>query len=355
MKNITLPGLIDIHVHMREPGATHKEDWLTGTSAALAGGFTMVLAMPNTSPSITSPPDLQLTLKTAGQKALCDFAQFLGAGPQNAPIIAKSAAQSAGLKMYLDQTYGELRLDDMTLWMSHFKHWPKNLPIAVHAEKRTMAAAILLAALYDRSLHICHISRKEEITVIRQAKEKGLKITCEVTPHHLFLTQEDIPNVGGGFAEVRPVLATPEDQQALWENIEVIDCIATDHAPHTKTEKASESPPPGFPGLETALPLMLNAVNQGRLSIDDLVKKMYTNPKRIFKLPDQPDTFVDVNLEQKQTITSDKCFTRCEWTPFEGYPVSGSVERVVLRGQQVYKNGMVYAKPGNGSDIRKIL
>ena len=353
MKKLKLPGLIDIHVHMRDPGATHKEDWQTGTAAALAGGITMLLAMPNTTPPITTAPTFQRAIKVADSNALCDFGQYLGAGPENAQKILGVAPQAAGLKMYLDHTFGELRLDQMPLWIEHFKYWPKNLPIAVHAEKKTMAAAILLAALHERPLHICHVSRKEEIAIIRLAKERGLKITCEVSPHHLFLNEADIPNIGKGFAEVRPVLASPQDQASLWENLAVIDCIATDHAPHTVKEKQSDTPPPGFPGLETALPLMLNAVKLGRLTLDDLVLKMHTNPKRIFNLPDQPETFVEVDLEHKFEISAHGMFSRCAWTPFDGQMVSGSVHRVVLRGKEVFQDGEVLSHPGFGCNIRK--
>ena len=354
MTKMTLPGLADVHVHMREPGATHKEDWTTGTAAALAGGFTTVLAMPNTAPPVTTGAALHAALQTAGEKAQCDYGQYLGAGPDNAAEIPPAAPQAAGLKMYLDHTYGELRLDSMPLWMAHFKHWPRGWPIAVHAEKRTLAAAILMAALYDRSLHICHVSRKEEILVIRKAKEQGLKITCEVAPHHLFLTEDDWPKIGDGPGEVRPVLAAKEDQAALWENFEVIDCIATDHAPHTYAEKTSDNPPPGFPGLETALPLMLNAVHEGRLTLDDLVERMYTAPRRIFNLPKQQDTRVEVSLDARQEISAAGMFSRCGWTPFESVQVFGVVREVILRGQTVYQDGKILALPGSGRNIRVI-
>ncbi len=205
---MNLPGLIDVHVHLREPGATHKEDWDTGTAAALAGGFTTVLAMPNTQPPITDGERLSLALDAAAAKARCDYGQYVGAGPDNALSLAGIAGRAAGLKMYLDQTYGPLRLDDLTLWMDHFAHWPAARPLAAHAEGRTLAAVILLAALYNRPVHLCHVSRREEILVIRAAKEKGLPVTCEVAPHHLFLTEEDIPALGPGRSEVRPRLAT---------------------------------------------------------------------------------------------------------------------------------------------------
>ncbi len=271
---LKLPGLIDPHVHVREPGQTHKEDWDTATAAALAGGVTMILAMPNTKPPVFDAATLHLALAAAKSKARCDYAQFLGAGPDNAEIAAQLAPRGASLKMYLDSTFGELRLDDMSLWMPHFEKFPKDMPIVLHSESRTMAAGILFAALYDRPVHIAHVSLKEEILLIKAAKERGLKVTCEVCPHHLFLSQNDLPSLSGatngsaveerpstrgstlrsGRSEVRPRLATQEDVEALWSNLDVIDCFATDHAPHTLEEKDFDNPLPGFPGLETILP-----------------------------------------------------------------------------------------------------
>jgi carbamoyl-phosphate synthase/aspartate carbamoyltransferase/dihydroorotase len=175
---LKLPGLIDPHVHVREPGQTHKEDWDTATASALAGGVTMILAMPNTRPPIFDASTLDLALASAKSKARCDYAQFLGAGPDNADLAAKLASRAAGLKMYLDSTFGELRLDDMTLWMPHFEKFPKEYPIVVHSESRSMAATILFAAIYDRPVHIAHISLKEEVLLIKAAKERGIKVTC---------------------------------------------------------------------------------------------------------------------------------------------------------------------------------
>lgn len=348
-----LPGLIDPHVHMREPGATHKEDWESGTAAALAGGITAVLAMPNTQPPVTDSSSLELALDAARSKARCDYAQYVGAGPDNAGSLAELAPQSAGLKMYLDQTYGQLRLDDMTLWMAHFEHWPASLPIVAHAESRTLAAVLFMASLYNRPIHLAHVSRKEEILLIRQAKEKGLPVTCEVAPHHLFLTAQDIDSLpGAGLGEVRPRLASVEDREALWDNLEVIDCFASDHAPHTLVEKYSPNPPPGFPGLETSLPLLLTAVHGGRLSIEDLVARMYTNPRRIFSLPEQPETWIEIDPDHNWQIKASRTFTRCGWTPFEGWQVRGLLQRVILRGRTAYENGQVLALPGSGCHIR---
>jgi carbamoyl-phosphate synthase/aspartate carbamoyltransferase/dihydroorotase len=155
-----------------------------------------------------------------------------------------------------------------------------------------------------------------------------------------------------GRMEVRPRLATLEDVDALWENLEVIDCFATDHAPHTAEEKDSDNPPPGFPGLETALPLLLTAVDAGRLTLDNLVAKMYTNPRRIFNLPEQPETWIEVDEQAEYEIRAAEQFTRCGWTPFEGWKVKGRVRRVVLRGKAAFEDGKVLADKGYGINVR---
>ena len=357
---LKLPGLIDPHVHLREPGGTHKEDFDSGTCAALAGGITLVLAMPNTKPPIFDAETLGLALETAKVKARCDYAQFVGAGPANAEVAASLADKAAGLKMYLDSTFGELRLDDMTLWQPHFEKYPRNYPIVAHSESRSMAAAILFAAIYDRPVHIAHISLREEVLLIKAAKERGIQVTCEVCPHHLFLTAPSplAPLSAGeghkseGRTEVRPRLATQKDVDALWQNLDVIDCFATDHAPHTAEEKDSDSPPPGFPGLETILPLLLTAVSEGRLSVDQILEKMVTNPRRIFNLPEQPETWVEVDEQAQYEIKASDGFTRCGWTPFEGWKVKGKVRKVVLRGRTAFEDGKILVEAGYGKNIR---
>jgi carbamoyl-phosphate synthase/aspartate carbamoyltransferase/dihydroorotase len=255
--------------------------------------------------------------------------------------------------MYLDQTYGPLCLDDIEIWQKHFQHWPGHLPIAVHAERRTLAAVLLMSVLYDKHVHICHVARREEILLIKTAKEKGVKVTCEASPHHLFLTENDIPHDFPGRGEVRPRLAKPKDRDALWENMEVIDCFATDHAPHTLEEKDSDKPPPGFPGLETALFIFLSAIAEGRLTQDDLIQRMYSNPQRIFKLPKQAETRIEIDTEPTWEIRAKDTFTRCGWTPFEGWKVRGRLKNVILRGKNAYIEGKVVDKPGTGLNIRK--
>lgn len=359
MSTIRLPGLIDPHVHLRDPGQTHKEDWDSGTAAALAGGFTCVLAMPNTDPPLTDADSLALAQSAAQVKARCDYGIFLGASAANEKTAAELAGEVCGLKMYLEQTFGPLRLGELGSLVAHMRRWPADRPLAVHAEGRTAAAAILAAQLADRPVHICHVSRKDEIELIRRAKERGLAVTCEVCPHHLFMSAEATldgqpPPPRGGRAEVRPPLATEADRQALWENLDVIDCFATDHAPHTPAEKDSAARPPGFPGLETALGLLLLAVHNGQLSTNALAARMHTNPKRIFKLPDQPDTWIEVDADFAWEVRASRQHTRCGWTPFEGWRLRGRVTRTVLRGAVAYEHGSVLAAPGSGRSLNQM-
>jgi carbamoyl-phosphate synthase/aspartate carbamoyltransferase/dihydroorotase len=348
---LRLPGLVDPHVHLREPGATHKEDFDSGTAAALAGGFTAVLAMPNTSPAITDGQRLDMAKQAAKAKARCDYGIYLGASDDNVDTAAKLAAQAIGLKMYLDQTYGPLQLARIETIRGHLQRWPSVRPIAAHAEGRSLAIMLLLAAIYQRPVHICHVSRSDEIQLIRLAKEKGIPVTCEATPHHLFLTEDDLPRLGEGRGRVQPQLASADDQDALWANLEVIDCFATDHAPHTAAEKDGQDAPPGFPGLETALGLFFNAIEQARLTIEDVVARMHTNPKRIFGLADQPETYAQVDQDAVWEVCAGEMHSRCGWTPFEGMRLGGRVRRVVLRGREAYADGEVLAAPGNGRDL----
>jgi carbamoyl-phosphate synthase/aspartate carbamoyltransferase/dihydroorotase len=218
-----------------------------------------------------------------------------------------------------------------------------------------MAAGILFAALYERPVHIAHISLKEEVLLVRAAKERGLEVTCEVCPHHLFLSKEDLPAISQGYpgrGEVRPRLATKADVLSLWENMDVIDCFATDHAPHTVEEKDSDNPPPGFPGLETLLPLLLTAVDNGRLTLDQIIEKSVINPRKIFKLPEQPETWIEVDESAEFEIKASEQLTRCGWTPFEGWRVKGKVKKVVLRGRTAFEDGKILAEPGYGENIR---
>jgi len=350
MSTITLPGLIDVHTHLRVPGGEHKEDFSSGTAAALAGGITMVLAMPNTLPPLTTPEALETALAAAARDSRCDVGLYAGVSAEDVALLPQLAARAVALKIYLNDTFGKLRIDDLGTLSACFAawpHWPAAGPIALHAEKQSVAVAIGLAASYDRPIHIVHVSRRQEIELIAAAKGRGLPVTCEVAPHHLFLTAADAQRLGP-LGDMRPVLATADDVAALWEHLgDIIDCIATDHAPHTLAEKRSANPPPGIPGLETSLPLMLSAVQDGRLTVERLTALMHDNPRRIFGLPPQPDSFVEVDMTP-WTIPENGWQTKCGWTAFAGMPAGGRVRRVVLRGRLAYEDGVVLARPGDG-------
>lgn len=349
---IRLPGLIDVHTHMREPGNEEKEDFDSGTSAALAGGITMICVMPNTNPPIVDFETLNHVRELAKSKARCDFALYVGASPNNAEILANVARNEAvvGLKMYLNTTYGTLCMPRFSDWIKHFENWPENLPIVAHAESLHTANIIMLAKKFNRSIHICHVARYEELYNIILARELGVKVTCEVCPHHLFLCEDDIAAIGHPQSEVRPCLVKKSDQDYLWANLDAIDCFATDHAPHLLSQKINEGCP-GFPGLETILALLLTAVHQKRLTLKDLVDKMYVNPKKIFHLPDQENTYVEIDFGENWVIPTRMPYTKADWTPFSGMKVTGKVHRVMLRGEVCYIDGKIFAPPGYGKEV----
>jgi carbamoyl-phosphate synthase/aspartate carbamoyltransferase/dihydroorotase len=223
----------------------------------------------------------------------------------------------------------------------------------VHAEGTNTAAAIGLAAVHRRSVHVAHVSTADEIRVIRAAKEAGLDVTCEVAPHHLYLTEDDARALGGR-GEVRPRLARQADVDALWANLDVVDCIATDHAPHLPSEKDSQSPPPGFPGLETAASLMLTAVQDGRLSLDRLVELMSKWPARRFGVPTADLSELEIDTGAEWVIPEDGFFTKCDWSPFAGQRVVGRVLKTRLRGADAFADGTVLAPPGSGRFITSV-
>ena len=348
MSLITLPALIDVHTHLRVPGGEHKEDFATGTAAALAGGICTILAMPNTSPPLATPAVLEETCQKAQPTIFCDVGLFAGASPAQIELLPRLAPSTIGLKIYLNETFGPLRVEDLSTLMACFQSWPRAKMIAMHAEGPNVAVGLGLAAAYRRTVHFCHISRKDEVELIAAAKQKGLPVTCEVTPHHLFLTRTDAERLGP-LGHMRPKLAGQADVDALWAHLDTtIDCIATDHAPHTLAEKETENPPPGVPGLETSLPLMLTAVKEKRLTMERLIELMATNPRKIFRLAAPEDSWVEVDPGVRYAISDDDLQTKCGWSPFSGMEVSGRVRRVVMRGRKAYVDGQVTARPGEG-------
>ncbi|CAJ0919077.1 unnamed protein product, partial [Mesorhabditis belari] len=345
-----LPGLIDVHVHVREPGATYKEDWSTCSRAALCGGITTILAMPNTQPSLVDKATFELTQKLAHEKSLVDYALYIGATATNAQEAAQLASCAAGLKMYLNETFSTLKMENIGDWLQHFRAFPAGRPIVCHAEGQTLAAVLACSQLTGRAVHIAHVATAEEMALVRDAKQKGWSVTCEVCPHHLFLTEASLPC---GVREVRPRLVRENDVKTLWENLDYIDCFATDHAPHSRQEKHSaEKVPPGFPGVEYMLPLLLTAVHEGRLTLSQLVDRLHHNPRKIFNLPEQKDTYIEVDLSAEWTIPENGGQSKAGWTPYAGRAVRGKVVNVVIRGEEALVDGAIVAKEGSGRNIR---
>lgn len=348
MSLITLPGLIDPHVHLRDPGQTNKEDFYTGTCSAIAGGFTTVLDMPNNKIPITTFKKLNEKIKIAKKKIVCDVGFYFGSLGDNLDEFKKIKNKALGLKLYLNQTTGNFLIDDTVLGKT-FNAWKK--PILVHAEDKMLDTIIRLTKKLGKKVHVCHISTALDLKKIIKAKKQGLKITCGATPHHLFLTEKDVKKLGG-FGKMKPPLQSRQNQDFLWKNLKYIDVIESDHAPHTIEEKRGEIPAFGVPGLETTLPLLLTAMHHQRLTINDIIRLCHTNPAKIFNIKTDPKTYVEVDLSQEYIIENKNLFTKCKWTPFAGVKVKGRVVRVWIRGKKVFENGKILAKKGSGKIIK---
>lgn len=351
MPTIKLPGLCDPHVHLREPGSEDKEDFYTGTCAALAGGYTTVLDMPNNRQPTITPKALAHKRELAASKIVCDLGFHFGATPTNAQYYPEVEGQVAGLKAYLGETHGPLVFGGLDGMLAVFKGWNSPKPILIHAEGPIVAATIGLAALYGRRIHICHLSKRDELELVRAAKARGLPVTCEVAPHHLFLTREDAaPERLGSYGRMSPALQSGADADALWQGLAdgAVDMIATDHAPHTRAEKDSDKPPFGVPGLETAFGLLYREAQAGHhgLTLDRLVELMADAPRRVFGLP-PADGEIEID-DSEYTISEAGLFTKCGWTPFAGRKARGRVRRVWLRGRLVFEDGKVLANRGDG-------
>jgi|SRR3989344_5533985 len=341
MSLIRLPGLIDVHVHLREPGAVHKEDFYTGSRAALAGGFTFICDMPNTPIPTFSLEALQEKISLS-QKAVCDIGFHYGTRGENIVSFEKvwNHPRVFGLKLYCNHTTGDYLIDNPELLAAVFASWDSPKPILVHAEGEKLALVIELARKFNRNLHVCHISLPEEIDMVRNAKKQGQTISAGVTPHHLFITRND-GKQKNPYQIMKPPLVSKQDQVLLWQALydSTINLIESDHAPHTKLEKESDHSPYGVPGLETTLPLLLNLLPTKKLTIKQIKNWLYDEPKRIFHIPDQPDTYIEVNPDARYIIGEHGYETKCGWSPFHGLKVQGRVMTVVFKGKRVVYNG----------------
>ncbi|MBU1992843.1 MAG: dihydroorotase family protein [Patescibacteria group bacterium] len=355
-----LPGAIDAHVHFREPGMTHKEDFKTGSEAALAGGVTMILDMPNTAPPTVTIESLKEKKALAKEKCKCNFGFHFGITEGNSDILKKVEKDPYvyGFKAYMGESTGGMicsyelldkvfeivskpvvaHAEDQEILEENMREFKGTEDPKMHSEIRSDKCAresvkkiLHLAKKHDKKVHIAHVSSMAELEEIRKFKTD--KVTCEVTPHHLFLNVHEYENQGN-FVKTNPPLRTREDQEALWDAIDkgFVDIIATDHAPHTFEEKdvTYSKAPSGVPGVENMLPLLLNEVNKGRLTIGKVAELVSRRPAEIFGMKNKgkievgydADLIVcDMDLEK--TILNDHQKTKCKWTPFNGWKVKG--------------------------------
>ncbi|MDD4628427.1 MAG: dihydroorotase family protein [Candidatus Peribacteraceae bacterium] len=379
------PGFVDCHVHFREPGMEQKGTMESEAQSACAGGITTVCDMPNTRPPTVTVSALREKVRGAEKIDVCDIRFFFGVTKPEHLTELKNLqkdpseeagmlrARCCGVKLFFDHSTGDQKAATKTIRETFQVCAELKIPVVAHcedaginakaakaiaagdasahslrrppeAEKKAIASAIELSSTFGTQLHIAHLSTAQGLLLIRQAKEQSLPITCEVTPHHLFLSTEDYPALGT-FGKMNPPLRSPEHLEALWGGLEdgVIDCIASDHAPHTSEEKRSGNPldaPSGVPGVETLIPLLLTVaagkwphpVAQSlskKFRYADIGRLCFKNPNRIFALGKRgievgaPADLVLVHPEEMWTLKGEELHAKCKWTPYEGWNVTG--------------------------------
>jgi dihydroorotase (multifunctional complex type) len=392
---LVLPGFIDVHVHLRDEGKTYKEDFYSGTAAAAAGGFTTVLDMPNNAPVTMSAETLKNRMEKAKEKILINVG-FYSEFPKSLHEIDEIInAGAVAFKLFLSEQVGGLNIDDDDALAEAFQKVASRTPIAVHAEDKGMIKSVeerlkregkrdieaFLEAHSERAeaeaieraleitkktkarVHFCHISTRQGLKLVVEAKRAGLPVTCEVTPHHLFLSAEDLRRMGT-LALTMPPLRAKSHIKTLWEGLKNgwIDVVGSDHAPHTLAEKTAESVwdvKVGIPGLETTLPLLLTEVNAGRLSIAEVVRLMGENSAKIFGLKGLGSIkegfsadLVAVDLKREFRIDASSFHSKAKFSPFNGKPVRGRAVKTFVGGKLVMDEGEIVAKPGCGKIIK---
>ena len=353
MPIIRIPGMIDPHTHLRDLDWAHKATFQSETSAAIAGGYTAVFDMPNTAPSTTSATLLEEKLARIDQAAHCDWGLYFGASQaDNTGEYEDIAARVCGLKIYNNATTGDLLISSRAMRERHYRAWKTNRLIAVHAEGETIINILDLVRKYRQPTHFLHISSQREINLLAAAKNEGLPVSIGVCPNHLFLSEDYLPSLGG-FGLMKPELKTKNDQRALWRAIrqDVVDIIESDHAPHTLAEKQSESPAYGVPGVETTLPLMMQAVKDGRLPLQRACDMLSLNVQRAWRIKPFPKTYTIVDTDASFIIERQNLHSQCGWSPFEGARVCGRVREVWIRGHKVYDGERVLSRPGFGHNL----
>jgi dihydroorotase len=384
-----LPGVIDTQVHFREPGLEHKEDLASGTAAAALGGVTAVFEMPNTSPSTLTETDLADKLARAEGRAWVDHAFFIGASDENAEDLAtlERLPGCCGVKIFMGSSTGSLLVEDDETLDSVLRSGARRVAVhaedearlrerlalvrggaevAQHAEWRDAETALRatqrllrLARAAGRRVHVLHVSTGDELPVLARYKDFA---TVEVTPQHLTLAAPDCYERLGAMAQMNPPIRDAAHREALWQGIDqgVVDVIGSDHAPHTAEEKARDYPasPSGMPGVQTLLPLMLDHVNAGRLSLERLIDLVCVGPTRIYGIAGKgriavgyDADFTLVDLKARRTITAAWLASKCGWSPFEGMTVTGWPQATVIRGRLVMREGELLGTPA-GAPVR---
>lgn len=366
---LLLPGMIDAHVHFREPGASHKETWTTGSKSAAAGGVTTVVDQPNTDPPTTTPQAFEEKLALA-QASYVDFGLNGGVTPDWSPEGLLDQPLFALGEVFLADSTGNMGIGPALFGDALERATERTVPVTVHAEDATQFEAAVrqrddanawsayrtpeaeVAAVsracdvgtdLDTQIHIAHTSTPAGID---RATDAGM--TCEVTPHHMFLSRDDLEELGT-FGRMNPPLRSEDRRQAVYERVVdgTVDLIATDHAPHTHAEKDAGiwDAPSGVPGVETALPLLLAEATEEELSYERVRDLTATNPARLFDLPrkgrieaGRDADLVLLDPDETRAITAERLHSKCEWTPFVGqdgvFP-----ELTMVRGEIVYENG----------------
>ena len=355
---LVMPGIIDVHTHMREPGITYKEDFATGSRACAKAGITTFYDMPNTIPTTTTLENLLEKKKLAREKAIVNFGfHFGGSKNDNVEEIKKvlSSGEANTVKIFMNVTTGEMLIEDDEILKKVFKN---SKLVLVHAENEMIDKAIELNKNCGKGLYVCHIPSENELKKVINAKKnnelntKEHPIYAEVTPHHLFLNTEirESTERNKMLLRMKPELREKSDNEFLWEAINrgEIDTIGTDHAPHLISEKL-EKITFGMPGVETSLALMINAFNEGRISLEMIQKLMCENPAKIMKIEKrgklEEGFFADIIVvdTQKEWIVAvdDTIESKCGWTPYENWKLKGKNTLTIVNGEIVYKNGKI--------------
>lgn len=345
--NYVLPGIIDVHTHMRDPGLTHKEDFTSGSKACARGGVTTFIDMPNTIPVTVTEKALMDKKDMMVGRSYVDYGfHFGGSKKDNSEEIKKVLDKVASTKIFLNMSTGDMLIENEKVVENIFR---ESKIISVHAEEGMVEKAIEFCKKYDKELYLCHLSKASEIELLKQAKAEGVKVFGEVTPHHLFLNVDDVNATERSkmLLRMKPELKEKSDNEALWKALAdgTLDSIGTDHAPHLIEEKLAKLTY-GVPSVENSLEMMLNGVKENRITFERLIEVMCKNPAKIFKIKNKGNIAVGydgdlviVDINDNSPIKDDKIITKANWTPFENCNRGGRVLTTILRGEIVYNKG----------------